>query len=247
MRVLILLLLAWSPATFAKTAEEVMNEAREANRVDSSIQKVRMVIVSKGGSERSRELEMKARRDGEILKSYARFTSPSDVAGTQLLLIDNPEQVDEQLLYMPAIKRVNRISGKARKGSFMGSDFSYEDLELGGREGKHTLLEETADTWVIETVPGGDSSYGKIKAHVSKSDYVSRKIEFFDLEGAAIKVLEVKRTAEEGDVTLPVESVMRNLDKGTETRLEILEHRVGVPVEELPDEVFTQSYLERNG
>lgn len=247
MRGLILLFLARSPLAQAATADDVLDKAREVNQVDSAIQTVRMVIVSKGGSERSRELEMKSRREGEVLKSYARFTSPSDVAGTQLLMIDTPATVDEQLLYLPAIKRVNRISGKARQGSFMGSDFTYEDLELSGRTGTHTLVEETDEVWVVETVPSGDSAYGRIRAAVTKADYVSRKIEFFDDAGALLKVLEVARTEQDGTITLPVESVMKNVQKGTQTRLEVLEHRTGVPSEELPDEVFTQAYLERNG
>lgn len=245
MKALILTLLLAGSA-HGKTADEVLDEARAANQVESSVQKVRMVIVSKNGSERVRELEMKARRDGDVRKSYARFTSPSDVSGTQLLLIDHPDKVDEQLLYLPAIKRVNRISGKARRGSFMGSDFSYEDLELGGRDGQHTLVEETDERWVIDTVPAGDSSYSRVRSHIDKADRVIRTVELFDRDGAPIKRLEIARVEQRDGVTVPVESVMKNLQKGTETRLIILEQRLNVG-DELPDEVFTQAWLERNG
>lgn len=248
MRILALLLLGLAAPAWASDAAAILEEARAANQVDSSIQKVRMVIVGRNGAERVRELELRGRRDGDVVKSHVRFTSPSDVAGTQLLTVDHPDQADEQLLYMPAIKRVNRISGKARRGSFMGSDFAYEDLEMGGAAGaRHTLVEESDETWVIDTTPAGDSQYGRVRAHVSKADKVARAVEFFDKDDAPLKKLEVVKTERSGTVTLPVESVMRNLQKGTQTRMIILEHRLDVPADELPDEVFTPAYLERSG
>lgn len=244
---LTLLLLALSPAR-AETADEVVAKARAANRVDSAVESVRMTIVSKSGSERVRELELKSRRDGEVVKTYLKLTSPSDVAGTQLLLVDNPGKVDEQLLYLPAYKRVNHISGSARKGAFVGSDFSYEDLEIReAAEGVHTLAEDGADAWVIETTPGEGSQYSKIRAHIGKADLVARKVEFFDPEGTLVKVLEVKRTVVDGGVTLPVETEMSNVVKGTRTRLEITAHQLNVGQDVLPDATFTSAFLEQGG
>ena len=94
----------------AETAEEIVEKARDARSVENSAQTLEMVIVGKNGSERVRELEIKVKVDGDIRKSLARFTAPSDVSGTALLLIDHPDTVDEQLLYLPAVKRTNRIS-----------------------------------------------------------------------------------------------------------------------------------------
>ncbi len=237
-----------STTAAAETAEEIMEKARAARQVDNSIQSVRMVIVSKSGSERVRELELKMKRDGDVRKSLAKFTSPSDVAGTQLLLIDHPDTVDEQLLYMPAIKRTNRISGKARKGSFMGSDFAYEDMEMSDPpDAAHKVVSEDTDIWVIDTTPGEDSSYSRIVTHVTKSDFVPRKIEFFDDDGEALKVLVVAKTELDGELTLATESTMKNLQKGTATKLVVLEHKLNVPADELPDDVFTKAYMEKGG
>ena len=235
-------------AARAETPDEIISHAREVQRADSSIQSLRMVLVSRGGAERVRELEIRARRDGEVLSTYARFSFPADVAGTQLVIVDHPDRADDQLLYLPALKRVNRIAGKARSGSFMGSDFAFEDLEVSSAaDATHALVSETADAWVIDSTPGADSSYGRIRSHVSKSDYLPRRVEFFDKAGAPLKVLEVLETAKDGTITLPTRSVMTNLQKGTVTRMEIKEHRVNVPPEEIPDETFTSAYLERSG
>jgi hypothetical protein len=227
---------------------ELIAEAQETRQVENSIQKVRMVLVSRSGNERIREFEARVKTDGEVVKSWTRFSHPSDVAGTQLVLVDNPDTADAQLLYLPALQRVNRIAGKARKGSFMGSDFAYEDLEVSGlEEAKHTLVEETAEAWVIDSVPGGGSSYSKMRSTVTKADKVPARVEFFDSKGTLLKVLTVEETAREGDVVLPTRSTMENVQKGTRTRLEVLEHRLNVSGTEIPDETFTSAFMERNG
>lgn len=241
-----LVLLSLLPAlSFAATGEEVMSEVRAANKIDSSIQTLKMTIVAKSGSERVREMVIKARRDGETRKSLVRVTAPSDEAGTQLLLIDAPAVVDEQLLYLPGFKRTNRISGSSRKGAFMGSDFTYEDLETDAAGATHQLVEETADTWIIDTTPGADSSYSKIRSTISRTDKVARKVEFFDLAGAPLKVLEVLEVATVNGVVLPVRTEMKNLQRGTSTRLDVTERQLGVTLEQLPDETFTKAFMER--
>lgn len=231
-----------------QSAAEIIEQAKQTQKVDNSIQQIRMVLVSKNGAERVRELEMRIRRDEEVLSSYTRFSHPSDVSGTQLIVVDNPDSLDEQLLYLPALKRVQRIAGRARTGAFMGSDFAYEDLEISGvDEAVHALISEDAQNWVIDTTPGTDSSYSRIRTTVSKADYLPRKVEYFDKKGEALKVLTVEETAMDGETVIPVRSVMRNLQKGTSTRMEILEHQLNVSPEQIPDETFTASFMERNG
>lgn len=239
--------LAFSAPASATTPDEILTKARAAQKVDRSIQSVRMVLVSKGGAERVREFELRVRRDDAVLKTWTRFTAPADVAGTQLVVVDHPDQADEMLLYMPALKRVNRIAGRARSGAFMGSDFRYEDLEMASAEdATATLVSEDATTWVLDAVPGEDSSYGRLRVHVARADFLPRKVEYFDKKGTALKVLEIQKVELDGEVPLPVLSVMTDLRRGTKTRLEVLQHRLNVPAEEIPDETFTAAWMERS-
>ncbi len=231
-----------------RSLDDIVAQAQRSRQVDNSIQRVRMVLVSKTGGERVREFELRIRRDGEVVQSWTRFSQPSDVAGTQLVLVDRPDSADEQLLYLPALKRVTRIAGKARKGSFMGSDFSFEDLEVSAAaQATHTLAQETDRVWIVDSVPAGDSSYGRLRTTIRKSDELPEQIEFFDTAGVAIKVLRITETAKDGDVLLPIRSEMTDLKKGTSTRLEVLEHRLNVPPAEIPAETFTAAFMERNG
>lgn len=229
----------------AETADDIIARARAANRVESAVETIQMTIVSKTGAERKRELQVRSRREGDISKTYIRINSPSDVAGMQLVMVDNPGKADEQLVYMPALKRVNAISADSRKGQFAGSDFTYEDLEIReAASGTHTVVSDTAEAWVIETTPAAGSSYTKLRSTIHKADMVVHRVEFYDANGL-VKVLEVKRTEKDGAVTIPVESELGNVRAGTKTRLVIVTHRFGVPKAELPDETFTREYLQR--
>lgn len=232
-------------SALAATPDEVLQQVREANAVESSIQKVEMTIISKSGSERARSMEMKVKRKGDVRMTLAHVTAPSDEAGTKLLLIDNPGQIDEQLFYLPATKQTMRVSGKARKGAFLGSDFAYEDFELDPRTGTHTLVEETDTQWVIDTDPGDDSQYGRLRTTVEKATKVARKVEFFDDDGEALKVLEVTEIATENGKNLARLSHMTNLKKGGKTVLKVIEQQVDVGDEALPDEAFTKAAIER--
>lgn len=85
MRISSLVLLVLSTAAQAgSTADDIIEEARRAYRVENTVQAVKMVLVSKEGRERERSFELRVRRDGDVLSSYTRFLTPSDVAGTQL-------------------------------------------------------------------------------------------------------------------------------------------------------------------
>ena len=244
--ILAIVLLALAPSAYAETAEEIMDKARETRQVESAVQKVRMVLVSKSGSERVREMEVSMKRGDDAVKSLFRFMSPSDVAGTAFLQVDREDGADEQMIYMPAIKRTNRISAKGRKGSFMGSDFTYEDLDLGeAGDAGHTVAEEHEDHWVVDTDPGESSSYGRIRSYVDKATYLAKKVEFFDDDAELIKTLSVTETTQSGEKHVAKVSVMKAV-KGTATRLEVLEQQFDVPAEQLPDDMFTQASLERS-
>jgi len=241
------LLLLPLTALAGPTADEIIQQARDAQRASNMIQTVEMVLVSKRGSERRRTYEMKSRRDGEVVKSYTRFLEPADVAGTQLALVDNPDRDDEQLLYLPALSRVTRISGRSRSGAFLGSDFRYEDFEFNDdADDTHTIAEETDTEWVIETVHADGSSFARSRTWVPKGDKVPRRIQNLDGDGTLVRELVVEEVRVVDGVTVPVRTVMKNLEKGTSTRLEVGDLRVNVPVEEIPDEMFTSAWLEQN-
>jgi hypothetical protein len=234
---------AAAPATAATaTASEIVLAARQAQQAGgASIQQMRMVVVDRAGAEKVRSFELKVRRDGSTLLTLARFSAPADVAGTALVVIDRPGPDDERLLYLPALRRVTRVSGAARGGAFLGSDFRFEDLELDA-DASHSLLRQDAQVWVIERVPRGESSYSRAVLTIWKSDQLPHQIEFFDRKGALAKRLELLSTETVGGVVSARQTRMTDLQKGTHTRIEVLSREV-VADAALPVALFTREGL----
>ena len=88
-----------------------------------------MVLRNKRGQESRRQLRIKVLEvEGDGDKSMFVFDQPRDVEGTAFLIYAHQVGPDEQWLYLPALKRVKRISSSNRSGSFMGSEFAYEDM-----------------------------------------------------------------------------------------------------------------------
>jgi outer membrane lipoprotein-sorting protein len=230
----------------AETPDEILGKVRAANHVDGSIETMTMTIYPKSGSPQNRQAELRTRRDGDTTKTYLKVLSPSDQAGTQLLQIDAPGTAnDQQMVYLPAFKKVNLISGASQKGAFLGSDFTFEDLKLrdSAMGGASTLVEDAADHWTLETTLTG-GSYAKIRTTIGKADLVLHKVEFYDANGV-VKVLEVKKFEKDGNFNIPVETEMTTVAKGTHTTLAITSHKLNPSKTELPDDTFTQAYLQR--
>ncbi len=241
------------------TAEQIIGKSQENRQVDNSIQTLTMELFDRQGRSRVRKITSKIKKgaDGNSM-SYVRFEEPEDVAGVQFLTRENAGAEDDQFLYMPAGDILNRISGSSKKGSFMGSDFSFEDLSVGSPEdGTHKLLPEETITvagashavYVVETVPKPElsSAYSKLVTYIAKADFVPRQVLFFDTKGNNIKKMSITEVKKDGDSLIPVNTIMENLKRGTKTVIHIDEYQTAVPPEQLPDSMFTEAYLRSEG
>ncbi len=201
-RLSLLALLTLLPlSAFALTAEERgLQIAEESDRrdlgfVDSQAQMV-MTLKNKQGDQSVRFLRVKVlevRNDGD--KSLTIFDEPRDVKGTALLTFSHGVKPDDQWLYLPALKRVKRISSKNKSGPFMGSEFAYEDI--GSQEvEKYTykyIRDENLEgkaTFVIERYPvDKNSGYTRQIVWMDQAEYIPLKIEFYDRKNALLKTL----------------------------------------------------------
>ena len=124
------------------------------------------------------------------------FDTPKAIKGTALLSVGHPVEPDDQWLYLPALKRVKRISSRNKSGSFMGSEFAYEDIASQEIE-KYTyrwLRDETYDNmecFVIERYPVDreNSGYTRQVVWIDKAEYNTRKVEYYDRKNALLKTL----------------------------------------------------------
>ncbi len=115
-------LLALSNAEVAQKSDDALSGYEDARS------NMRMTLINAKGQERERKMKMIILEKEGGDKSLMEFLSPADVKGTKFLNYEHVQKDDDQWLYLPALKRVKRIASKNKSGSFMGSEFSYEDL-----------------------------------------------------------------------------------------------------------------------
>jgi hypothetical protein len=153
-------------SAYAETPEEKGHaiyqeaEARDAGWGSNSAD-LKMVLMNKHGQSSTRELSMQTLENTEAGlgdKSLTLFSSPRDVDGTAFLSHTKITEPDDQWLYLPALKRVKRISSSNKSGPFMGSEFAFEDLssqEVDKYTYKYLNDESTEgqDCFVVERYP----------------------------------------------------------------------------------------------
>ncbi len=185
-------------------AEKGLAIVREAERrsqgwVDS-VAEARMILRDRQGSASVRRMELRSLEAGpgtDGSRTLLFFRSPPDVDGTALLTHSHATRDDDQWLYLPEIKRVKRISGSGKSGSFMGSEFSYEDMRDAQIE-KYAFRFERQEAcgegscFVVERRPRDeDSMYVRHLVWIDTAEYRTLKIEFFDRKNYHLKTLTI--------------------------------------------------------
>ncbi len=185
----------------AQSPEEIgFKIAREAREREDSFgdltASLTMVLHNKQGQENRRKLRIRTLEvDGDGDKSLFVFDEPRDVKGTALLIHAHREGSDDQWLYLPALKRVKRISSSNRSGSFMGSEFAYEDMgapEVEKFTYRYLRDESCGDLTctVVERFPTEKGSgYSRQLVWRDRDELRIWKVEYYDRRGAHLKTL----------------------------------------------------------
>ena len=195
--------LGFSGIGWAETAKEkglaiaVEAKRRDLGWRDSEVA-LRMNLQNSHGESSSRELRtltFEIEADGLGDKSLTIFDHPPDIKGTAFLSHTKIREPDDQWLYLPAIKRVKRISSVNKSGPFVGSEFAYEDL-LSFEVERYTytwLRDEPCgklDCFVVEYVPVYENSgYTREKVWIDKGEYRPIQIQFYDRKNSLLKTL----------------------------------------------------------
>ena len=232
---IVILAVAGGMAAFqaaAGPAEKGLAIAIEADRRDHGFQDyaadVTMTLRSTNGSRSQRQLDIKVlegRDDGD--KSLIVFSRPRDINGTALLTFSHRKGNDDQWIYLPALKRVKRISSTNRSGAFVGSEFAYEDLVRPEveRYNYRWLRDETIDgqpAHVVERTPAYENSgYRRQTVWYDRAEYRILQIEFYDRNNALLKRFTAsKHRKYNARYWRPDRMLMINLQNGKSTILD---------------------------
>ena len=240
----------------AETPEEkglaIVTEAdRRDTNYGNSTAHMLMVLKNRHGQESRREIRMKnleVINDGD--KSLTIFDSPKDVKGTAFLNYTHKMGDDDQWLYLPALKRVKRISSRNKSGSFMGSEFSYEDISSQEIE-KYTykwLREEEyegMDCFVTERAPVDkkNSGYSRQVVWIDKQEYRTWQVQYYDRKNEHLKTLTMNNYKQYKDkFWRALEMHMANHQTGKSTLLQFTDYKFMV---DLNDDDFSKNSLQR--
>ncbi len=152
--------------------------------------KMEMILINAQGDKITRKLlsyTKEIKKDGD--KSLIIFKIPKDVEGTKMLTWSHKKDDDDQWLFLPSLKKVKRIHSSNKTSSFMGSEFSYEDL--GSQEiEKYTykFISEDDKSWKIERIPVKKSGYSKQISTISKKYMNPIKVEYFNKRKELMKI-----------------------------------------------------------
>ena len=188
-----------------------------------------MTLINSSGKERIRKITQFSTDFGDVEKKIMFFISPADIKNTSFMnwSYDEEGKDDDQWIYLPALKKIKRISSDSKSDYFMGSDFTYDDLgDRKPSDDKHSLLREEKldgeDYYVVESIPKDeDYMYSKTITWVVKDKWIGYKKEFYDEDGDLLKILQVKDSQKIDGFWIIVDTMMENIQKEHKTVMEL--------------------------
>jgi hypothetical protein len=242
----------------APSARDIMDRVTTTRKLDGSEAVIKMTVVGENGQAREREISMatKLYDGGKTEKRIYRFLSPADVQGTGILVYDYEAKPDDVWIYLPALRKTRRVVSTQRAQSFMGSEFSYGDLNIPSLDDfGYTLVKEEASggepCYVIDLVPKSKEiaeaeGYSKKTYWVSKAKMAVVRGLYYDKDGKLLKELiaqDIKLLDPKNKRYRAMHMEMINKQNG---RKSVFETKKVTFSPSTKDEYFTTAYLERS-
>ncbi len=216
---------------------------------------ITMELITTDGKKRIRVMTMLRWNDpnSKDQKYFLYFREPADVRRMTFLVWKYPLKEDDRWIYVPAVDLVRRIAASDARSSFVGSDFSYEDVS--GRDvpaDTHILLREEKlgdrDCYVVESVPKEPVDYVRRNSWIEKTTLLPIKEEYYDVQKEIARVFTAEKIEEvaaaggkeQGSFPTVTKRIMKNLKTGhrTDVTFTAVTYNIG-----LQDDLFTERYL----
>ena len=239
------------------SARDIMEKVTVTRKLDGSEAVVKMTVTDDKKQSRERDITMatKLYDGGKTEKRVYRFVSPADVQGTSILVFDYEEKPDDVWIYLPALRKTRRIVSSRKSQSFMGSEFSYGDLNIPALDDFDYKLAKEDNVkgeacWVIDLTPkskdvADSDGYSKKTYWVSKDKYTVLRGLYYDKDGKLLKELvaeNIKLLDAKNKRYRPMHMEMINKQNG---RKSVFESGKVAFAPNTKDEYFTTAYLER--
>lgn len=256
-----LLMLPGPPAAAADALPDGAEIARRVNARDDGTTVSRVLVmelVDESGFRRVRETRSFRRDfDGGERRSVLFFDAPANLKGTALLTWDDPDpaQDDAQWLFLPELRKSRRVAMSERGRSFLGTDFSFEEIKKETRVSLddyrwRTVGEEEVDgaacvvveATAVDERTARELGYGRILLRVDAEFWIPRFGEYWDPRGEPIKTIRITDIRPVQGIWTAHSIEAANLRTGHRTRLTFRDVDHERP---LPDDLFTEAALAR--
>jgi outer membrane lipoprotein-sorting protein len=240
----------WLPPPASPSAREIAARAENAMRSDRTRLEAEMTITSPQLSA-PRVVSFRSWDDEPGKRSFIRILSPPRDAGTGFLKLH-----PNLWMYLPRVERTIRVPPSMMLQSWMGSDFTNDDLVRSSSaldDYEHRLLgiDPSPDghgdrpAWVVEYTPHEEAavSWGRIVAWVEVERGTPLRQDFYDEAGARLRTMQLSDIRPVGDRAVPHTWTMTPLDEpGHETRIEVRAIEFDAA---LDDSIFTKQNLRK--
>ena len=240
-------LIALVSLSAALSGEEVMQEVYTRDSGNNMSANLVMTLTNSRGSTRERSIQQYRQNDSDGEKKIMFFLAPSDVKDTSFLSYSYADgRSDDQWIYLPALNRVKRVASDKKNDSFMGSDFTYDDMGTRhpSADTHKVIRTETIDgrkCLVVESIPKeAKPTYAKTLAWVVENEWIGLKKEFYLPNGKVGKKLEIDSYEKTDGVWVITDMTMSNVDKNSSTRIQMLDVTFN---NDLKDSVFTERQM----
>jgi len=209
-----------------------------------------MTLTNSRGSTRVRTIKQFIKEYGADEKKIMFFTAPADVKNTSFMdwSYGDANKEDDMWIYLPALKKVKRISSENKSDYFMGSDFTYDDLgDRKPEQDNHKIIGEEKvngrDCYVVESVPKDpDYMYSKTITWVIKDSWVGAKKEFYDEDGELLKTLTINKIEKIDGYWVILDMLMDNVQKDHKTSMVLKNVVIGKGIK---DSYFTERQMKK--
>ena len=215
----IILITTLTLGLFAQSSLEIAKKSYGViSNYGASISKTTMILKNAKGIENVRRMEIKKLENNEGDKSLLVFLYPNDIKGTKLRSFEQIGRDDKQWLYLPALKRIKRISSRNKSGSFMASEFSYEDIASQNyknytySENVKTVMMNNTEHFKITRFPKDkNSGYSKQIIYINTITYLAHFGEYYDRKKRLLKEVSFLKYKKIDGVQRIQKMVMKNI------------------------------------
>lgn len=261
MRKILLTLGLSASLLLAQNGRDIMDKVQDRDDGDNMITTMQMQLIDKKGHKRVRDMKTFTKDVGEDEKKMIFFLSPSDVKDTAFLTYDykSDDKDDDQWLYLPALNKTKRIPASDKDSSFMGSDFTYNDMtEPNLDDYTFKVLKESVvkrksgneKVWLVEITPKtqetiDETGYLKTIAYVRQDNYMVTRAKYYLKKANRMKYMDVKKVEKIDGIDVAMITTMTTKQKKRTLHKTILIQREVKMNQNLKEDIFTTRTIEK--